>query len=287
MAYIRVPLKNIFNVEKIISIFELNAKPNFLFKGERHNFWEIRYVAEGEMDIHYGDRMCHMAEGDIVFHTPNEFHDIICDGVHSAKVIIISFECHSAAMEYFNKRKLNLTEEMRCHIHGLLKSAKECFTKCAELLTIDPSAPFGTEQIMRGEIERFLIRLVQLEEKEEEKSFFTSRDEMLDKLVTDIIAYLTDHLYDRVSLDDIAEQFHFGKSHICHVFKEKCGTSIMQHFIKMKLDEAAKLLLTTDIAINEISNSLCFESSQYFAKLFKRENGLTPTEFRRKAKRQP
>ena len=280
MSYIKVPLKNVFNVERIVSIFELDATEDYLFTGESHNFWELRYVAEGEIDTHYGKKLCHMNEGDIFFHAPDEFHDIICDGVHPAKIIIASFECHSAAMKYFIEKKIHIPEEMRFLVFEMLKTAKQCFTNCSASLTIDPGAPFGAEQLLRGEIESFLIRLVQLEEHSESKSFFTTREDMLDKLISDIISYLDDHLYGNVSLDDIAEHFHFGKSHICHVFKEKCKTSIIQYFIKMKLDEAAKLLRNEGTAINEISDSLGFDSPQYFAKLFKRENGMTPTAYR-------
>ncbi len=203
MAYIKVPLKNIFSVEKIVSIFELDVAADFVYEGESHNFWELRYVAEGEIDTHYGEKLCHMEKGDIFFHTPDEFHDIICDGVHQAKIIIISFECHSAAMKYFKERKISIPEEMRFMLFDMLKTAKECFTSCSARLTVDPAAPFGTEQLLRGEIESFLIKLVQLEERGAQKSFFTSRDELLDKLITDIIAYLEEHLYEKVSLDDL------------------------------------------------------------------------------------
>ena len=102
--YIKVPLKNVFNVEKIVSIFERELDRDFKFYGETHDFRELRYVMEGEVLHNYGGSLRRMKKGDICFHEAGEFHDLYCDGEKSARIVIISFECHSSPMDFFKKK---------------------------------------------------------------------------------------------------------------------------------------------------------------------------------------
>lgn len=57
------------------------------------------------------------------------------------------------------------------------------------------------------------------------------------------------------------------------------GVTIMQYYQKLKIEEA-KVLLRKKESIAAVSEKLCFESPQYFAKVFKTKVGKTPTKYR-------
>ena len=206
--YIKVPLKNVFNVEKIVSIFELDLERDFKFCGETHDFRELRYVMEGEVLLSYGGNLTRLTEGDICFHEAGEFHDLYCDGERSAKIAIICFECHSSPMDFFKKKIISVPTELRPHITKLIELSKDCF--CASpvfgAIEINKNAPFGAEQLLRGELEGFFIRLIQSENKDGEKIFFSSRDELMDKLTEDIKVMLEKSIYAEISLDELCER---------------------------------------------------------------------------------
>ena len=280
--YIKVPLKNVFSVEKIVSIFELDLDKDFKFHGETHDFREMRYVIEGSVIHNYGGELRRMEEGEICFHEAGEFHDLYCDGVNSAKIAIISFECHSSPMNFFKNKIMSVPEELRPQISKLLTLSKDCF--CASpvfgAIEVNPSAPFGAEQLLRGKLEEFFIRLIQSEDSASRKVFFSSREELMDKLTEDIKERLEAKIYGKITLDNLSSELHFGKSHLCHVFKKQTGQGIVEYFITLKIDEAKRLLTETDRAVNDISSALSFDCPRYFARLFKKETGQTPTEFR-------
>ena len=284
--YIKVPLKNVFSVEKIVSIFELDLDKNFKFRGETHDFRELRYVIEGSVIHNYGGELRRMEMGDICFHEAGEFHDLYCDGVNSAKIAIISFECNSSPMNFFKNKIISVPENLRSQIAKMLTLSKDCFCDSPVFgaLEINPNAPFGAEQLLRGELEEFFIRLIQAEDPISRKVFFSSRDELMNKLTEDIKVKLLENVYGKITLDELCAELHFGKSHLCHVFKKQTGQGIVQYFIKLKIDEAKRLLTETDRAINDISSALCFDCPRYFARLFKKETGNTPTEFRKKSR---
>jgi AraC-like DNA-binding protein len=284
--YIKVPLKNVFSVEKIVSIFELDLDKNFKFQGETHDFRELRYVIEGSVIHNYGGELRRMEMGDICFHEAGEFHDLYCDGVSPAKIAIISFECHSSPMNFFKNRIISVPENLRPQIAKMLTLSKDCFFRSPVFgdLEVNPNAPFGAEQLLRGELENFFIRLIQADDPISRKVFFSTRDELMDKLTEDIKKKLQENIYGKITLDDLCAELHFGKSHLCHVFKKQTGQGIVQYFIKLKTDEAKRLLTETERPINDISNALGFDCPRYFSRLFKQETGDTPTQFRKKAR---
>lgn len=285
MAYIKVPLKNVISVEKIITIFEHSVRSDYRFEGETHDFMELNYVLEGEVLMHYGGKQTRMREGEICFHKPGAFHDLCGNGESPARVIIISFECNSSVMNFFDDRIITVPEHMRKKLSEMLALAYNCLRHSKKLkgLVRKPDAPFGAEQLLRGELESFFIRLIQSEE-QGISSFFTSRDELIDKLTSDIKQYLEKNIHARPNLDKICEHFHFSRSQICHAFKSKTGLGVMHYFLKLKICEGERLLCDTNMTVTDIAEHLAFESSQYFARIFKKETGKTPTEFRRNSK---
>ena len=281
MQYIKIPLKNVLNIEKIITIFELSVRSDFEFPGEEHDFCELNYIAEGDVFLNFGGKRRHMKEGELCVHSAGQFHDLHGNGKSPARVVIISFECHSSAINFFKGKIVSVPEVLRYKFAEMLGLSRDCFRHSSALhgLVVKKNAPFGAEQLLQSELENFFIRLIQLEE-ENTSAFFTTHDEMLDKLTNDIKDYLEKRIYTRLNLEDLCRHFHFGKSHVCHVFKSKTGIGIIQYFIKLKISEAEKLLCKTERTVIDISAALGFDSPQYFARLFKKETGYTPTEFR-------
>lgn len=83
-----------------------------------------------------------------------------------------------------------------------------------------------------------------------------------------------------VTMPQIARQLNVSYSSFRHTFKQFTGQSPAQYFINLRLHRAKELLRGTSISIKEISYKLHFESPEYFATLFKRRTGISPSEFR-------
>ena len=92
---------------------------------------------------------------------------------------------------------------------------------------------------------------------------------------------LKNKTYDVVTIDDICQEFNHGRTFLCSLFKEYEGTSIMNYYNKLKIDEACRLMTKTDSALSTMSELLCFNSPYYFSKVFKRIKGITPMEYKK------
>lgn len=94
------------------------------------------------------------------------------------------------------------------------------------------------------------------------------------------ISFIHKNLYSNLSLESICKHINFNASYISRFFKKEVGITISEYIIKEKIEEAKRLLLSTNYSILEISVLLHFNDQSYFTKIFKRFTGTTPKKFR-------
>lgn len=85
------------------------------------------------------------------------------------------------------------------------------------------------------------------------------------------------------TLDDLEKLFDKSKYSICREFSCHYGISPLQYLNKRRIDEAKRLLLTTDMPIHEVGSHVGIENTNHFIQLFKKNTGATPFVFKQEA----
>lgn len=101
-----------------------------------------------------------------------------------------------------------------------------------------------------------------------------------DMHVTRILKYLNNNLSCEIRLDALCQEFYISKYYLCHLFKNAVGTSIFNYVLSRRLSNAKKMLILTDKPIWKIAIECGFVDFAYFSKIFKKQEGITPTYFR-------
>ena len=104
----------------------------------------------------------------------------------------------------------------------------------------------------------------------------------LDKMKI-IMKHVENHYMEKISIADIAEVAGFSESHFMRYFKETMGTSFIDYLREYRLTMAARLLLASDASILSISEEVGFENLSYFNRAFKKEYGVTPSQYRKQS----
>ncbi len=94
-----------------------------------------------------------------------------------------------------------------------------------------------------------------------------------------IRSYIETHITERITTGEIAEALQMNRSYLSTQFKNECGINLGEYINRMKIDEAKRLMMTTEKSLINIANDLDFSSQSHFASVFKRMEGITPTEF--------
>lgn len=97
-----------------------------------------------------------------------------------------------------------------------------------------------------------------------------------------MMQYIHQNFRQNLTLEDIAGQAMVSKSTALNLFRRYLHDTPVHYLVKYRLQEAAKLLATTEKKITVISGETGFENMDYFCKTFKKYYGRTPTEYRRK-----
>ena len=83
-----------------------------------------------------------------------------------------------------------------------------------------------------------------------------------------------------LSLNQLAEQVNMSPSHLSRTFSKEVGMSISRYVAALRCEEAASMLKNGDASIQEISAYVGYLDNNYFVKVFKKQYGMTPSEYR-------
>ena len=101
------------------------------------------------------------------------------------------------------------------------------------------------------------------------------------KTIREIHDHLTEHMEQRVTIEELARQYLINPTTLKTVFKEVYGSSLAAHMKEHRMEKAAALLRETDMSVAEIAGQVGYESQSKFTAAFKEQFGLLPTAYRR------
>lgn len=283
----RIQLKEKFELREDVDITAIDTMYIYHFDKsycmkdyESHAPLELIYVDSGEEEVYEDDNRYVLSKGEAFLHKPFSAHKDGCLSENSL-VYIITFETESESISrlYDQVIKVDKSNSLR------LKEVFEIYYNNVDS-TIDTwfgnhttvqkkKSKFGIQQIIKNKFEDFFLNLInQFEsEKEETETKLATYDS---QLIQKIIEVLNEMLYEKFSLDEIAKKVSYSKSYLCRQFKQVTGSTIIDYFYSLKINEAKKLLMNDKNTIMETSDKLSFDSVQYFSKVFKKYSGLSP-----------
>lgn len=100
-------------------------------------------------------------------------------------------------------------------------------------------------------------------------------------VVTKAVDYINSNYTSAITLEQLCEAAGVSKQHLCRLFQSVLSARPMEYIAKRRIQAAKELLSHTDTPIEEIAEQTGFCSGSYFCKLFRRYEGITPTQFRK------
>lgn len=286
--FTRISFEKNFNVSKIITIFYMEISKSFKYDGERHDFWEMVYIDKGEMICTADKNRFILKSGEMTFHKPNEFHNLSGDNRTAPNISIITFECKSSAMKFFEGKIFKLTPEEKAMLSLLFSEGLSCFRLIDEknpllqnLIKLD-DAPFGSSQMTKNLLEAFLIMLYRhtnVVTKKMRRSYVIDGVEVPYN-VKEILDFLNQNLYGKITISDVSKFVGKSESSVKQLFDSYQKNGIIKYYNSLKIKEAKKLIREDKYNFSQISDMLCFDNPQYFSKAFKKFTNMTPSEYK-------
>ncbi len=101
----------------------------------------------------------------------------------------------------------------------------------------------------------------------------------------EVAIYINRHHCRDITSEDICRRFNCSRSYMSGCFNRDMGMSVREYITRLRIEDAKQLLIHSKISITEIALTVGYTDSNYFTNLFKNKVGVTPGEYRKKAKR--
>lgn len=113
------------------------------------------------------------------------------------------------------------------------------------------------------------------------KELITDKTKSSTQIINKAKQYIEEHFQDEeCTLEHVAGYVNLAPTYFSKVFKEECGQRFSDYIITKRIDKAIFYLENTSMKIYEISEKVGYTSQRYFAKLFKREVGCLPKQYK-------
>lgn len=104
------------------------------------------------------------------------------------------------------------------------------------------------------------------------------RDDVIEK----VKRYINEHIYEKITAEDVAEHIHLSEKYFMNYFKEKTNENFKSYILDLKMGKAKELLKQGNKSITEIAHGIGYTDYRGFNRIFKKHTGLTPSEFQEK-----
>jgi len=253
---------------------------------DAHAFCELLYVDNGSVHVRAENYSGVLGNNQLLIHRPNEKHSLYCDENICPNVIIIGFECHCDALDLFAHTPITLQASHKKMLSEIMKEGMRVYAPPYDIpntpeMKKRESYPFGADQMLKINLEAFLITLIRDFHQAQSPS---QKNTPADSQLFGIASYIGEHYMENITLDNICFLFGTNKTSLCRSFKQEYGTTILHYINQLKIKDAKRLLREQTLSITQISETLGFGSIHYFCRLFKQYTGLSPKEYRQSIK---
>lgn len=245
----------------------------------------IFHCREGRMECNVAEDFCYISPGDLLIAQSEQIASSLCFPLkhyHGIAVCIDTDktpECLSCFLRDVAVQPKRI-EEKFCgeKAHFIARSNPSFEHIFSELYHVPDKIRQGYSKIKILELMLFLSAF----DMEAGKSEHPLVSPQQAKLAKDVAAYLTENMYEKITLELAAKEFHISETAIKDAFKAVYGVSFYSYIKAQKMESASYMLEYTDKTVSEIAGEHGYDNASKFAAAFRSIKGESPREYRLK-----
>ncbi len=244
--------------------------PTYRPKGRKD--FQIIYIASGIGHFHFGtpDNETIVPAGNVVLYRPKEMQKYEYYGSYKTDVYWI----HFTGSEVKNILKKYGFQEDK-HIYPVGSSLE--YERVFKRIILE----FQRGQENYEEMLELLLRHLLIIFERELKREHVLKNEYLDKEMDIAASYFNENYNRNINIEEYARSRGMSVSWFIRNFKKYTGQTPMQFIVSLRINNAQLLLETTSYSINEISAIVGYENQLYFSRLFRKQKGCSPIQYRK------
>lgn len=159
---------------------------------------------------------------------------------------------------------------------GEITSSKRVFRLFLQLMALSME-----EQVHSPLMSNYTLSLLLLEVTAEQKRTQTLPARKLPPVVLSVCEWIQENYYRSFLVAELADLFGYQADYLSSLFKKHMSISLTEYTNRLRIEASKTLLANYDLSIKEAAYSCGFPDEKYFMKVFKKFEGMTPTEYKR------
>lgn len=237
--------------------------------------FQLLYVASGKTHFYFEEgKDTVVSAGNMVLYRPKEPQKYVYYGSEQAEVYWVHFTGSNVRNIL---KSYGITNDMRVIPAGTLLEYSRIFKQMIQELQ---QCRAGYEELLAMLLRQIFIIISRQMTKER-----TLKSDYLDTEMELALEYFNTNYNKDLNIDDYAASRGMSVSWFIRTFKQYAGTTPMQYIVALRITNAQMLLETTNYNVTEIGNFVGYDNPLYFSRIFKKQKGFSPSEYRKQLKK--
>lgn len=264
--YVFTPMISRVHVEEILSAFYQVRKGGYVFPGEKHPYYELVYIDNGQLETTVEGVDYTLKKYDMMIYYPEQFHTQSTLDDQTCSYLTIIFRMDDL-----------ISEEMKNRIY---KTRKDIYQVLCRFMKAVQTEDYLNHELAILYLKEIIVLLHQFDHKEEEEAGLNPLQQHYEStLLNEILVFIKNNVYTAFTVEDLCTKFCISRSSLQNLFRNNLDISPKQYISLTKLNQAKILIQQHSRTITEISDMLGFASIHYFSRKFKAQFGMSPTDY--------
>lgn len=260
--------------------FIQHMKQTFQFPVHWHDELEIIYIKQGALQITINGQDYQGTAGSIFLVNPRELH-LMGSSDLSVAYYTLLFPLEFISFQSRDELETTLLQPLRSGQLIFEHEISDTTLKNKLCSILDEITAINLETSSMKQLKTRILLLQFLQKIVEYPSLIVPASGSKTDMQKELLVYIQQHYTDKITLQDLAEQFHLSEKYISRYFKEHFYLTFSDYVNHLRLTHAKKLLETTELSVTEIALCSGFPNVSYFIRTFKTCYEKPPLKYRK------
>ncbi len=255
---------------QLLWVYNSITKPQCGAKSHTHSYYHLFCICDGELDFVLDDVAYTLHAHDIVIAPREHYHNYFNNTNRPVSYYEVKFSVLNRA----------LSQVLADHEQWVFRD--EFAYQLVEHITSEIfNNSYLRDDSAGAALETLLFHLTSKSRITDETTQDLIDTTGYNELSRKVVDYLTAHYAESISLDDISSDVGVSKNYLCSAFKRDTGVTILDCLNMIRIRNAARLIIYSDMTLEQVSQVCGYVSSSHFNRIFTRYAGIPPGQCRR------
>lgn len=239
--------------------------------------YEFDYYVKGNRIMYINDQRYHIKSGSLVLRKPGQ--TTCSEGDYDCYIITLDFSGR-VLKNYSRNSALKIQPLFDSPMWDMIPAVfepyhREDYIRIFEDLLSKTVINSKDSQTSLPLVNEFLHLVIS-----DALSAYSQKRTVTTDFVDDIRVYLNTHYQEDLTLEKLADMVYMNKYHLARKFKDRTGLSPINYLIQVRMNNAKRMLLDTNLTVKAIAQRCGYSDAAYFNYFFRKNFGITPIQYR-------